>query len=327
MEVTTKPFKPGCGVLEATLPGFRTVTRVGVACKTPPARLGLYDWSITAYPGGEHSSSYMSWYLTNESSADLVVDCTMSLIDNNNRDFSAQTFHNVQIDSLQNVGYSYGDATLRRNILAPSATILTNGALRLRVSIQRVQSAHIYFVRGFAPILESPCSSVVDILPADVCVCLTDQSARIPAHKYVLAVQSPVFRAMFKAPMLEAATNEVEITDFQEPVVREFVRFLYEDRCATSVLQDHAVQLLAMADKYEVTALASLCEDYLAETVSVGNALERLHVAEEYGREALKANTLSFLRTHADSMRKDGRFQEVSASTLRDIFCELTKYK
>jgi hypothetical protein len=60
MEITTKPFKPGSGVLEATLPGFRTFTRVGVACKTPPARLGLYIWSITTYPGGEHSSSYMS---------------------------------------------------------------------------------------------------------------------------------------------------------------------------------------------------------------------------------------------------------------------------
>jgi hypothetical protein len=149
----------------------------------------------------------------------------MSLIDNNGRDFSAQYFHDVQINSLQNIGYSYADSTLRRNILAPSATTLTNGALRLRVSIQRVQSAHIYFVRGFAPILESPCSSVEDILPADVCVCLPDQSARIPAHKYVLAVQSPVFRAMFKAPMLEATTNEVEISDFPEPVVRELCAF------------------------------------------------------------------------------------------------------
>jgi hypothetical protein len=65
----------------------------------------------------------------------------------------------------------------------------------------------------------------------------------IAAHKYILAVHSPVFRAMFKNRMHEASSNSVTINDFSAPVVRAFVSFLYEDRCSRSILREHALQL------------------------------------------------------------------------------------
>jgi hypothetical protein len=153
------------------------------------------------------------------------------------------------------------------------------------------------------------------------------QCENIPAHRYVLAVQSSVFRAMFKASIQETSTNIVVIPDFPTPVVRELVRFLYEDRCHKEVLEEHAQHLLAMADKYDVQGLAKLCEAFLIDNMNVSNAIALLQLAEEYRADAFKARVLTFLRTNFDEMADKGSFQDVTADTLRDIFVEVSKYK
>lgn len=67
--------------------------------------------------------------------------------------------------------------------------------------------------------------SQLEVFPSDVSLRVTETSVEL---------HSPVFRAMFKSTMQEATTNTIEIADFSEPVVRAFVCFLYEDRCAKS---------------------------------------------------------------------------------------------
>jgi hypothetical protein len=108
----------------------------------------------------------------------------------------------------------------------------------------------------------------------------------------MLALHSPVFQAMFTSKMKEASASTIEITDFPEAVVREFVRFLYEARCTKSILDEHADQLLIMADK----------------------------LADSHGARALRAKCLSFLRVHADRMVESGAFTDLSAELVKDVF-------
>ena len=78
-------------------------------------------------------------------------------------------------------------------------------------------------------------------------------SLSIPAHSFVLALRSPVFRAMFQSNMLEAVSHQVVLHDCSEETVRDFLSFLYTDRCPS--IQHHERQpLLAPAAGSSTTA-------------------------------------------------------------------------
>lgn len=69
----------------------------------------------------------------------------------------------------------------------------------------------------------------------------TSSSESIPAHSFVLALRSPVFRAMFQSNMLEAVSHQIVLNDCAEETVRDFISFLYTDRCPS--LQHHERQI------------------------------------------------------------------------------------
>jgi speckle-type POZ protein len=149
----------------------------------------------------------------------------------------------------------------------------------------------------------------------------TQQSlVRIPAHKFILSLRSPVFRAMFQADMSEAATSEVLIQDFEAEVMKEFVRFLYTDRCERPALEKHAEQLLAVACKYQVPGLETLCENHLCASLGVSNVVGVLYLADLYNAQQLKARALHFIAHNAkEVVQSDGFFQSLSFGLCQEV--------
>jgi hypothetical protein len=152
------------------------------------------------------------------------------------------------------------------------------------------------------------------ILPADVWLNFPStgpgKEKKVPAHKMVLVARSPVFRAMLMGHMQEANTCNITIPNVEEAVVRAFVRFLYCDSCAAVDLQAHALDLLAMADQYDVPALLSVCEAYLSSHLTVKNALSMLKAADLHRASKLKEGALAYIAGHAEDL------------VLEDAFCE-----
>ena len=135
-------------------------------------------------------------------------------------------------------------------------------------------------------------SDVKDAVGPDL---VEKETIKIPAHKFILSMRSPVFRTMFASGMAEATSNEVLIQDFDAAVLTEFVRFLYTDQCE---LEQLAEQLLAAAFKYEVPGLHVLCEDYLGATVRVGNVVNILYLSDLYTLEHLQLCALRCIAEH-----------------------------
>ena len=149
----------------------------------------------------------------------------------------------------------------------------------------------------------------------------TEQTVvRIPAHKFILSLRSPVFRAMFSGDMMEATSNEVLIQDFDSVVMAEFVRFLYTDRCDRSALEQHAEQLLAAACKYQVPGLETLCENHLCSTLSVGNVVNILYLSDLYNAAQLKARALHYIAHNAkEVVQAEGFFQSLSFGLCQEV--------
>ena len=97
------------------------------------------------------------------------------------------------------------------------------------------------------------CKSIVnqDLL-SDVKFVVRDSKGRsksknIPAHKFVLAISSPVFYAMFYGELAETK-DSVEISDCSYESLLELFRFIYSDEA--NLTPDNVMQLMYLAKKY-----------------------------------------------------------------------------
>ena len=120
-------------------------------------------------------------------------------------------------------------------------------------------------------------SDVKFVVPA-----LHNESERrkyIPAHKFILAISSPVFYAMFYGEMAETS-GTVQLPDCDYESLLEFFRFLYSDEVNLS--GSNVMQVLYLAKKYLVPSLADKCTEYLQKHLQASNVFSVLPQAQKF---------------------------------------------
>ena len=108
----------------------------------------------------------------------------------------------------------------------------------------------------------------------------------IPAHKYVLAISSPVFFAMFYGGLPETRET-IEIVDCDPDIFLQFLRFLYCDD-ASFQGANNAIQLWYLADKYDVPLLATMCVNFVDGSMEPLNAFDIIPHARHFNHEELE---------------------------------------
>ena len=101
----------------------------------------------------------------------------------------------------------------------------------------------------------------------------------IPAHKFILAISSPVFYAMFYGEMAEAS-GTIQLPDCDYESLLEMFRFLYSDEVKLS--GSNVMQVLYLAKKYLVPSLANKCTEYLQEHLAASNVFSVLPQAQKF---------------------------------------------
>ena len=91
-------------------------------------------------------------------------------------------------------------------------------------------------------------------------------TARFRVHKWLLCASSEPFRAMFRNGMRETHAGEVKITEISQDVFRELLAFVYTGQVRLSVTL--VMPLLAAADRFEISALRSLCLAFILRNAS-----------------------------------------------------------
>ena len=122
-----------------------------------------------------------------------------------------------------------------------------------------------------------------------------------PCHKFILASRSTVFKAMFgNNAFAENAANEANIRDSSPKTVKDFLVFLYTDELDKADL--NSVELLLMADKYNVVGLKINCEKALSKTVDTSNAIKLFCTASTIKAPFLTKNTAKFIFKNIDEL-------------------------
>jgi speckle-type POZ protein len=341
MEITSR-LRSGAlnsGVLDAKFRNYSTLpSGVEQAVCTPPVELGIYQWTVKVCPGGDKQDcqDHFSCFLCSFNEQEVTVSATIRIMSRSGIHQVAGQFHGEKM-LRKGSGFGFNRLITQRELIDESKDLLADNTLHLRVVIHEViskhpsaskyvqDSSHLYSEFSTSSYVQRGFESYGSIYPCDVQIATaTGVIGGIEAHKCILALRSPVFRAMFKAGMKETSAGTIEIIDFPAPVVRAFVSFLYEDRCAKSVLEEHAVQLLAIADKYQVPALTTVCERFLTRALCAGNVVELLVLAENCSMAELRAEALAYLRSNSAAVLEKGNFQDLSASAVKDVVKTLT---
>ena len=119
-------------------------------------------------------------------------------------------------------------------------------------------------------------------LMSDITFVLTDPDGtqvRVPAHKLVLAISSPVFEVMFYGELAEK-TREIELPDIDAVSFLEFLRFVYCDE--VQLTADNALRVLNVAKKYIVPTLEARCRQFLEDNIDETNACQILEEARQF---------------------------------------------
>lgn len=129
----------------------------------------------------------------------------------------------------------------------------------------------------------------------------------IEAHTLILASGSPVLAAMFQHDFTENQKKVVLIKDIEANVFEELLCFIYTGNF--SVTNVDVAKLLVAADKYAVETLKEECAMYLANSLTVENALPYLVKSHLHNSPLLYQSALGFItkkeNAKAICLRKD----------------------
>ena len=139
-------------------------------------------------------------------------------------------------------------------------------------------------------------------------------NSMIPAHKYVLAISSPVFFTMFYGGLAETS-DTINITDCDSDVFLRFLRFIY---CEEANFEDMkcAIDVWHLADKYDVPSLAKECLEYLDGNMDPVDAFDLLTYARRFNNEFLEQTCWEVIDYNAEAIVADESFLDVQHAFL-----------
>ncbi|KAK6026718.1 BTB/POZ domain protein, partial [Ostertagia ostertagi] len=133
-------------------------------------------------------------------------------------------------------------------------------------------------------------------------------------HKYKLITHSDVFRAMLEHNMEESKTNMIIIEEFSPTAVKIMLIFLYTGSvCPQELELEDAFDVMQLAEKYNIPALKTMCEQDLISRVCAANVIDCMVLADfhqashlyEHCIDFMNANRCDTLNTESWSALKD----------------------
>ena len=138
----------------------------------------------------------------------------------------------------------------------------------------------------------------------------------IPAHKFVLAISSPVFFAMFYGQMAETK-DSIELPDCEYESLLELFRFLYTDKVNLS--GNNVMQVLYLANKYIVPSLAKKCTEYLRDNLNASNVFFILPHARKFENKDLEDRCWEVIDEQTEEAVTSDEFVSVERSVIESV--------
>jgi len=136
----------------------------------------------------------------------------------------------------------------------------------------------------------------------DVTVICGDKEFK--SNKALLASSSWVFRRMLETDMTEKIKNEINITDAKPEIIEDLLDYL-SNGLIPEDFDTKAVELIHVAEKYDLEALLEACENSLANNLSVETVIDTLITVDLYvPKSEHREKILDFINSKAAEVIK-----------------------
>ena len=144
----------------------------------------------------------------------------------------------------------------------------------------------------------------------------SESQKMIPAHKFVLAIGSPVFYAMFFGEMAETK-NSIELPDCEYESLLELFRYLYTDE--VNLTGSNVMHVLYLAKKYMLPSLADKCGAYLQENLGASNVFSILPHAKKFDNQDLENRCWKVIEKHTEEAVTSDEFVTLERSLVECV--------
>ena len=144
----------------------------------------------------------------------------------------------------------------------------------------------------------------------------SESMKKIPAHKFLLAISSPVFHAMFYGELAEEK-DFIDISDCDHKSLLELFRFVYSDE--VNLNADNVMQVLYLAKKYMLPSLADKCKTFLGENLDGSNVFHVLPEAQKYEEKDLEDHCWEVIDEQTEEAVKSDGFVTINKSLLKEL--------
>jgi len=122
-----------------------------------------------------------------------------------------------------------------------------------------------------------------------------------PAHRQLLAMRSPVLRAMFYGSMREAQSGIANISA-SSAGVRQLLRCIYTDEVEVNVVERILSELLELGAQYEVPRLVALVKEQALHSLAVHNVVDRFLLALRHSVGELEAACEKIIKSNISAV-------------------------
>ncbi|XP_065061128.1 BTB/POZ domain-containing protein 6-B-like [Rhopilema esculentum] len=142
---------------------------------------------------------------------------------------------------------------------------------------------------------------------------------KFPVHKFVLASESPVFKAMLYGPLAKKEQQEVEIVDCDSTeALEEFLRLIYKGEA--SLTWDNARCVSYLVDKYMIESTGNVFRTLVASNIGTYNSLDFLEKSLlDIGHDDMVDECLKIVRKDISVLVRTERFLDLHLKSLKVI--------
>ncbi|RLM60426.1 hypothetical protein C2845_PM14G05710 [Panicum miliaceum] len=291
--------------------GYSQQTGLGKPIRSGKFSVGGHKWVaflhpvVAKFPNGIDEHHLVAGVAMGPKSAKARASCKLRLI--NQRTGLPFSVHKAapREFSHDNARSSYDHFQINRSVLE-APPVLQDDCITMEWTITVIKQPRIPEVKSF-PKIEVPPSDIVlhfaKLLEEKEGVDITFSvgGKNIGAHKMVLAIRSPVFKAELYGPMREEGTEPIVVKDVQPDVFRALLHFIYTDSLPPleDLEEDDRNEiirhLLVAADRYAMERLKLMCQSILCENLSVQTVATTLALADQHHCDMLKDACIEFM--------------------------------